>query len=166
MDRQQDFMEKSTKSAKVFADIMPILENYFGGKILSTENQTSAVERLLDCDCGIDGIVKTDGAIFGIAHRVKYNNYTDFTIRLYNDIGKTSEIDHMRQSGFKPRYHVQTVCIDGTPTTIAIARTTDLVRAIDIELYTTKLCYNGAKFAVLDWNDLINNGINVDIIKL
>lgn len=167
MDRTQDFMEKSTKSAKVFTDIVPILENYFDGEILSTENQLSAIERLLDCNCGIDAIVKTkNDIVFGIAHRVKYNDYTDFTIRLCNDIGKTSEIDHMRQSGIKPRYHVQTVCLHDKPTRIAIARSIDLLYAIDSGLAATKTAYNGCKFAILDWNVLLANGIDVDIINL
>lgn len=167
MNEKQDFTEKSTKSAKVFADIMPALEHYFGGKIYSTEDHNGQFETILDSECGIDAIVKKDGAVFGIAHRVKTNYYTDFTIRTHNKKGRYTEIDHMRQSGFKPRFHVQTVCIDGKPKVIAIARSMDLLYAIDIlGIAKIKNTYDGNQFAILDWNDLINNGIKVTIIEL
>lgn len=167
MNKKQDFTKKSTKSAKIFADIMPVLEIYFGGEVYSTENHDSQLEIILDCKCGIDAIVDTGKSVFGIAHRVKYNNYTDFTIRVHNTNGRYTEIDHMHQSGFKPRYHVQTVCIDGKPKVIAIVRSMDLLYAIDtLGIAKIKNTYDGNQFAILDWNDLINNGINVDIIKL
>lgn len=167
MDRTQDFMEKSTKSAKIFADIKNVLEMYFSGEIYSTEDHEGQFDTILDCKCGIDALVDTDEAVFGIAHRVKYNNYTDFTIRVYNKNGRRTEIDHMRQSGFKPRYHVQTVCIDGKPTMIAIAKSADLRYAIDtLGIAKIKTTYDGNQFAILDWNILISNGIDVDIINL
>ena len=170
MNEKQDFEEKSKESAKVFADIMPALEHYFGGKLRSTEGHDNdgSLEDFLDHECGIDAIVKTDtNEVFGIAHRVKTNDYTDFTIRTHNKKGRYTEIDHMRQSGFKPRYHVQTVCIDGKPTIVAIARSMDLLYAIDIlGIARPHNAYDGNHFVSLDWNDLINNGINVDFIKL
>lgn len=168
MNEKQDFEVKSKESAKVFADIMPALEHHFDGEIYSTENHDSQIDNLLDCTCGIDAIVKTHNeTVFGIAHRVKTNNYTDFTIRTHNKKGRFTEIDHMRQSGFKPRYHVQTVCVDGKPIIIAIARSMDLLYAIDIlGIAKPHNAYDGNQFVSLDWNDLINNGINVDIIKI
>lgn len=166
MYKTDDFTADSENSAKIFDTIKPVLEQYFGGEIVSTENHTSQIDILLDSHCGIDAIVKTQNDIvFGIAHRVKYNDYTDFTIRTYRP-GHKTEIDHMRQSGIKPRYHVQTVCLHGKPTRIAIARSMDLLYAIDSGLAATKTAYNGCKFAILEWNILIANGIDVDIINL
>jgi len=157
--------KRATASAKIFGIVIPTLEQYFGGNIIMTENHNSQIEQLLDCKCAIDALVENEISVFGIAHRVKYNNYTDFTIRVYNTNGPT-EIDHMRKSGIKPRYHVQTVCIDGKPTKIAIARSMDLLYAIDDGLATIKTAFSGDKFAILDWNILIANGIDVDIINL
>lgn len=158
--------ERATKSAKVLNAVTPVLNQYFGGKIITTERHESKIEQLLDYNCAIDALVETNKSIFGIAHRVKYNNYTDFTIRVYNPDGLT-EIDHMRQSGIKPRYHVQTVCIDGKPTKIAIAKSMDLLYAIDIlGLAKTKTAFSGCKFAILDWNKLMKYDINVDIINV
>lgn len=167
MTKQDDFRQKSTASSKIFADIKDVLEMYFDGEIYSTEDHEGQFDTILDCKCGIDALVDTDEAVFGIAHRVKYNNYTDFTIRVYNKNGRRTEIDHMRQSGFKPRFHVQTVCIDGKPTMIAITKSADLRYAIDtLGIAKIKNTYDGNQFAILDWNDLINNGINVDFIRL
>ena len=165
MYKPDNFTADSKNSAKIFDTVKPILEQYFGGDIYSTENHDSQIDTILDCKCGIDAVVDTDKVVFGIAHRVKYNYYTDFTIRMYRPNYKT-EIDHMRQSGFKPRYHVQTVCVNNKPVAIAIAKSMDLLYAIDNGLATIKTTYNGCKFAVLDWNKLIKNDIPVDIIKL
>lgn len=157
--------KRAAKSAKIFDIVIPSLSWYFGGEIITTENHDNRIEQLLDYRCAIDAIVVTDHSIFGIAHRVKYNDYTDFTIRVYNSSGPT-EIDKLRQSGFKPRYHIQTVCIDNKPTKIAIAKTTDLLYAIDAGLATTKTAFSGDKFAILDWNKLMKNDINIDFIQL
>lgn len=158
--------DRAAKSAKIFDTVEPILKQYFGGEIYSTENHDNPFAEILDYKCAIDAVVSTNSAVFGIAHRVKYNNYTDFTIRVSNTCGSITEIDHMRQSGFKPRYHVQTVCIDGKPKVIAIAKSMDLLYAIDDDLATIKTAFSGDKFAILDWNKLIENGINVDILYL
>lgn len=158
--------DRAAKSVKVLGAVTPTLKHYFGGNIIITENHESKIEQLLDYNCAIDALVETDKSIFGIAHRVKYNNYTDFTIRVYNPNGST-EIDHMRQSGIKPRYHIQTVCVDGQPTKIAIAKSMDLLYAIDVlNIAKTKTAFSGCKFAILDWNELMKNGINVDIIDV
>lgn len=157
--------ERAAKSAKIFGMVKLPLEIYFGGIVTETENHNSKIEQLLDCRCAIDAIVETENSVFGIAHRVKYNDYNDFTIRVYNTNGST-EIDHMRQSGFKPRYHIQTVYIDNKPTKIAIAKSMDLLYAIDDGLATVKTAFSGDKFAILDWNVLQANGIDVDIIEL
>lgn len=160
--------KRAEDSTKIFESVKPALEHYFGGELLSTENHENPFAELLDFKCGIDAIVKTDtNTVFGIAHRVKYNYYTDFTIHTKHSDGCLTEIDKMRKDGIKPRYHVQTVCVDGKPIMVAIARSMDLLYAIDIlDIATTKTSSTKEQFAILDWNDLINNGINVDIIKL
>lgn len=157
---------RANQSARIFELVTPTLEKYFDGKIYSTEDHDNQFAKLLDFKCAIDAIVDTDDVVFGIAHRVSYKNYTTFTIRLHNIGGEVTEIDKLSKSGIKPRYHVQTICINDMPTTIAIAKTADLVYAINQHWYTTKTAFSGDKFAILDWNDLINNGITVDIIKL
>ena len=159
-------VERANKSNKYFEQIIPILQHYFGGKVISTENHNSEVEAILDFQCGIDGLVLTEDTVFGIAHRVSYLPYHTFTIRTKDLSGKLTEIDHIKRSGIKPRFHVQTVCVNDKPTIMAIAKTADLVYAINHHMYTTKTAFSGDKFAVLDWDYLINNGINIDIINL
>lgn len=162
--RTDDFNNKMNASNNVFELVKPVLEHYFGGTVCSVECQNNDACRLLDICGGIDALVYSNSTLFGIAHRVKFNDYSDFTIRIRNVYGTRSEIDHIRQSGMKPRYHVQTVCIDNKPTKIAIAKTSDIVHAIDTGLASYKTAYNGAKFAILRWSDMKNAGINVDII--
>lgn len=163
--KQWDY-ERAAKSAKIFNAALPMLKFYFGGNIIMTENHNSKIDQLLDCHCAIDALVETEKSVFGIAHRVKYNDYNDFTIRVYNTNGPT-EIDHMRQDGIKPRYHVQSVYVDNKLTKIAIAKSVDLLYAIDIlKLAKIKTAFSGDKFAILDWNKLKQNDINVDIIDV
>ena len=166
MYKTNDFNNKMTISNKMFELVKPALEHYFGGIVCPVECQNNDACRLLDMRGGIDALVSTDTAFFGIAHRVKFNDYTDFTIRMRRDDGKRTEIDHIRQPGIKPRYHVQTVSLGNRPTKIAIAKSMDLLYAIDDGLATVKTTYDGNRFAILDWNILIANGINVDIINL
>ena len=159
---------KASKSAKVFESVIPILEAYFGGKIYSTENHDSEFAGLLDFKCAIDALVDVDNAVFGIAHRVKYRYYEDFTIRksIYNS-DKITEFDKISRPSIKPRYHVQTVCVDNKPVVIAIVKTSDIVYAINHGIATIK-CNpkDNYEFYSLDWYNLIAHGINVDIIKL
>lgn len=157
---------RADKSAEIFESIIPILEQYFDGKIYSTEDHESQFSKLLDYKCAIDALVDTNDTIFGIAHRVKYKYYEDFTIRTYDTSGKQTEFDKISRPGIKPRYHVQTVCVNDTPVVIAIAKTSDLVYAINQGIYTTKTAFSGDKFAILDWNELTYHGINIDIIEL
>lgn len=158
----------ANKSAEIFNSVIPILEHYFGGKIYSTENHDSQFAKLLDYKCAIDALVETDNTVFGIAHRVKYSYYEDFTIRksIYNS-NKLTELDKLSRPGIRPRYHVQTVCIANKPVVIAIAPTPDLLYAINhgiAELkHNTKDNY---EFYSLNWYNLMSHGINVDIIKL
>lgn len=158
----------ANKSAKIFDSITPVLEHYFGGKIYSTESHDNQFAKLLDYKCAIDALVDTDDTVFGIAHRVKYSYYEDFTIRksIYNS-DKITELDKISRPGIKPRYHVQTVCIDNKPVVIAIAKTSDLLYAINHGI--AKIRRNpkdNYEFYSLDWFDLISSGINVDIIKV
>lgn len=156
--------DRAAKSAEIFDLVIPTLEDYFDGKILSTETDDSQIAKTLDLKCGIDAIVVSDG-VYGISHRVNHHYYETFTIRLYNG-GTESEIDHISRSGIKPRYHVQTIVQDGKPIVLSIAKTSDLLYAINHGLATVKTAFTGAKFAVLDWNTLMHHGIPVDIIAL
>lgn len=160
--------DRAELSAKIFDDITtPILEWYFDGQVKSTEKHDGTIETWLDKDCGVDAIVRTNSKIvFGIAHRINKKYYRTFTIHMSRPDEYITEIDHLRQPGFKPRYHVQTACKDGKPVEIAIAKTNDLLYAIDNGLAKIKTSDDGQEFAVLYWDKLIENGINVDIIYL
>lgn len=156
------------KSAKIFNSIIPILEHYFGGKIYSTENHDNQFAKLLDYKCAIDALVETDNTVFGIAHRVKYGYYEDFTIRksIYNS-DKLTEFDKISRPGIRPRYHVQTICINNTPVKIAIVPTPDLFYAINHGIAEIKRnSKDNYEFYSLNWYDLMSHGIDVDIIEL
>lgn len=159
-------VERANKSNDYFKQIMPILQKHFGGKLISVENHNCEVEAILDFQCGIDGLVLTEDAVFGIAHRVSYLPYHTFTIRTKDLSGKPTEIDHIKRSGIKPRYHVQTlVGEDGNITEIAIVKTADLLTAI-LQGYGKVIDRpNRDTFIAINWKTLINLGIQVDKLE-
>lgn len=156
-------VERANKSNDYFKQIMPILQKHFGGKIISVENHSCEVEAILDFQCGIDGLVLTDDAIFGIAHRVSYLPYHTFTIRTKDLSGRPTEIDHISRSGIKPRYHIQSIVgEDGNISEIAIVKTADLLTAI-LQGYGRVIDRpNRDTFIAINWKTLTNLGIQVD----
>ena len=162
--------EYAKKSTEIFDNIViPRLEQHFGGKILSTEKydqNTESIEKWLDRSCGIDAAVLKPDILFGIAHRVNKDYYRDFTIHMKRKDGHKTEKDHIYQLGIKPRFHIQTVCEDWKPKTIAIIKTTDIRLAIDLGLYTPITNKDGDEFAALWWNVLEDNGLDIDYLEL
>lgn len=155
---------KLSKSAQDFELVIPTLEHYFGGKIIKVEDTKNDVCRVLDYGCAIDGLVITD-QVFGIAHRVNYCPYENFTVRFTNG-GSVSEWDHITRPGIKPRYHVQSIIQGAKVIKTAIVRTEDLVQCIYeglSELYTNKT--TGAQFVSIDWITIQSRGFTVDILE-
>ena len=167
-----DMAEWNPKQAKDSAEIFEtttkaVLEWYFDGIVMSTELHEHPLMEWLDYKCDIDAVVKTKNEIvFGIAHRVHVNYYRTFTIHTQHSDGYLTEIDKLHKDGFKPRYHVKTACKNGKPVEIAIAKSKDLLYAINNGWYTQKASKTGEHFDVLYWDELENHGIHIDIIKL
>lgn len=159
-------VERANKSANYFEQIIPTLQKYFGGKIITTENHNSEVELTLDFQCGIDGLVLTDDTVFGIAHRVSYKPFHTFTIRTKDVSGRPTEIDHITRPGIKPRYHIQTlVNKDGKITDIAVVKTADLLTTIMLSHGKVIERPNCDAFVTIGWNTLNILGIQVDKLE-
>ena len=159
-------VERANKSVSYFNEIIPVLQKHFGGIIHSVENHNNKTDFILDFQCGIDGLVLTEDAVFGIAHRVSYLPYHTFTIRTKDLSGKPTEIDHIKRSGIKPRYHVQTLIgEDGKITEIAIVKTADLLTAILQGKGRVIERPNRDTFIAVNWKTLTNLGIQVDKLE-
>lgn len=157
--------ERAKRSSDIFNLVIPTLEKHFGGKIYSTEGENSAIAKILDRGCSIDGIVVSD-TIFGIAHRVNYKWYETFTVRT-KDVHGLTELQHITRPGIKPRYHVQTIVKNDMPFKIAIVKTDSLIESIDRKLgrtFTNPLSFD--EFYSIYWHTLTANGYNVTIIDL
>ena len=157
--------ERAKRSSNVFDLVIPTLEQYFGGKIYSTESEDSLIAKILDRGCSIDGIVVSN-MIFGIAHRVNYKSYETFTVRT-KDVHGLTELQHITRPGIKPRYHVQTIVENDMPVKLAIVKTDSLIDAIDRQLgrrFTNQLSFD--EFYSIKWQTLLDNGYDVTIIDL
>ena len=163
--------ERAKRSSNVFDLVIPTLEQYFGGKIYSTESENSNIAKILDRGCSIDGIVVSN-MIFGIAHRVNYKSYETFTVRT-KDVHGLTELQHITRPGIKPRYHVQTIVENNKPVEsnmpvkLAIVKTDSLIDAMDRQLgrrFTNQISLD--EFYSIYWQTLIDNGYDVDIIDL
>ena len=157
--------ERAKRSSDIFNLVIPTLEQYFGGKIYSTESEDSVIAKILDRGCSIDGIVVSN-MIFGIAHRVNYKPYETFTVRT-KDVHGLTELQHITRPGIKPRYHVQTIVENDMPVKLAIAKTDSLIDAMDRQLgrrFTNQLSFD--MFYSIKWQTLIDNGYDVTIIDL
>lgn len=159
-------VERANKSNKYFEQIIPVLQHYFSGKVISTENHNSEVELMLDFQCGIDGLVFTEYAVFGIAHRVSYKPYHTFTIRTKDVSGRPTEINHICRSGIKPRYHIQTIVgEDGKITDIAVVKTADLLTAMLKNKGRVIKKPDHDTFIAISWKTLRTLGIQVDKLE-
>ena len=157
--------ERAKRSSNVFDLVIPTLEKHFGGKIYSTESEDSAIAKILDRGCSIDGIVVSN-MIFGIAHRVNYKSYETFTVRI-KDVHGLTELQHITRPGIKPRYHVQTIVENDMPVKLAITKTDSLIECINRQLgrrFINQLSFD--EFYSIKWQTLIDNGYDVDIIDL
>lgn len=157
--------ERAKRSSDIFDLVIPALEKHFGGKVYSTESENSAIAKILDRGCSIDGIVVSN-IIFGIAHRVNYKSYETFTVRI-KDVHGLTELQHITRPGIKPRYHVQTIVENDMPVKLAIIKTDSLIEAINRELgrrFINKLSFD--EFYSVKWQTLIDNGYDVTIIDL
>ena len=144
---------RAKKSSDIFDLVIPTLEKYFGGKIYSTESENSAIAKVLDRSCSIDGIVVSD-TVFGIAHRVNYKPYETFTVRT-KDVHGLTEWQHITRPGIKPRYHVQTIVENNMPAKLAIIKTDSLIDAINRDLggkFTNQLSFD--EFYSIKWQTL------------
>ena len=145
--------ERAKRSSDIFNLVIPTLEKYFGGKIYSTESENSAIAKVLDRSCSIDGIVVSD-TVFGIAHRVNYKPYETFTVRT-KDVHGLTELQHITRPGIKPRYHVQTIVENNMPAKLAIIKTDSLIDAINRDLggtFTNQLSFD--EFYSIKWQTL------------
>ena len=145
--------ERAKRSSDIFNLVIPTLEKYFGGKIYSTESENSAIAKVLDRSCSIDGIVVSD-TVFGIAHRVNYKPYETFTVRT-KDVHGLTEWQHITRPGIKPRYHVQTIVENNMPAKLAIVKTDSLIDAINRDLgskFTNQLSFD--EFYSIKWQTL------------
>lgn len=163
--------KQAEDSAKIFeTTTKSVIEQFWGGKTISTENHDNPLYEMLDFSCDIDAVVQTKtGVVFGIAHRVNTGikgYYRTFTIHTKHDEDYKTEIDKMQKDGWKPRYHVQTACDRIGPKEIAIVKSKDLLYAIDNGWYTPKTSNTGQQFYVLYWDELIKRGIHVDIYNI
>lgn len=157
--------ERAKRSSDIFNLVIPTLEQYFGGKIYSTESEDSIIAKILDRGCSIDGIVVSD-TVFGIAHRVNYKPYETFTVRT-KDVHGLTEFQHITRSGIKPRYHVQTIVENNMPAKLAIIKTDSLIDAINRDLggkFTNQLSFD--EFYSVKWQTLKDNGYYVTVIDL
>lgn len=157
--------ERAKRSSNVFDLVIPTLEKHFGGKIYSTEGEDSAIAKILDRGCSIDGIVVSN-MIFGIAHRVNYKSYETFTVRI-KDVHGLTELQHITRPGIKPRYHVQTIVENNMPVKLAITKTDSLIECINRQLgrrFINQLSFD--EFYSIKWQTLKDNGYDVTIIDL
>lgn len=152
------------KSNQILKQITPVLENYFDGKLFSTECEDSELGKILDYRCAIDALILKDNDVFGIAHRVDYKNKQSITIRyMHSETTKPTEFQKITNwSKIKPTYHVTTCCVDGKPKYIAIIPTLMLLEAIiDDGIGELKNGIDGSQYFELKWYDLRKYGLHV-----
>lgn len=171
--------EEAEKSAQILEDIIPHLEKYFSGEIISTESEnkeikndyTKKLTKLLDNHAATDAILLKDDLLFGIAHRVDKKNKRSITVRYKNsETTKPTEYQKLNADGnLKPKYHVTTTLVDGKPKYIAIIQTNRLLDAINDGIGELKDgCETDgpkSKYFELSWHDLKPYGIEVKVLN-
>lgn len=159
--------KRSQDSANIFNIAIPIIEQQLNGKIISIEQNDDQITKLLDTKCGVDGLLIHNKGVYGIAHRVGYNtDWSTFTIRVKDSSGAKTEIDHLKSTGIKPTYHVQTYVKGDILLSMAIARSEDLLDYIEKYSPVIKSSSQSKdKFAIIKWTDFDKAGYKIKILK-
>ena len=158
----------SKKSALMFNMTIPVIERELSGKIINLESQDdNNVAKLLDQKCAIDGLLIHNKGVYGLAHRVGYNyDWHTFTIRIEDSTSSCTEIDHLKSTGLKPKYHIQSYIKGDVVLSMAIAKTEDLVDYIEKYSPKIKTCStSGDKFAIIDWTEFKAVGYKIKILR-
>lgn len=160
-------LKRSRDSANIFNIAIPIIEQQLNGKIITIEQNNEYTAQLLDKKCGVDGLLLHTKGVYGIAHRVGYNkDWSTFTIRVKDSSGAKTEIDHLKSTGIKPTYHIQTYVKGDILLSMAIARSEDLVDYI--ERYSPMIkssSQSGDQFAIIKWTDFKSVGYKIKILR-
>ena len=157
----------SKKSALTFNMTIPFIERELGGKIINLELQDDQISKILDQKCAIDGLLIHTKGVYGLAHRVGYNyDWHTFTIRIEDSESSCTEINHLKSTGLKPKYHIQSYIKGDVVLSMAIAKTEDLVDYIEKYDPKIKTCSSsGDKFAIIDWYNFKSVGYKIKILK-
>lgn len=155
------------KSALMFNLTIPLIERELGGKIINLELQDDQISKILDQKCAIDGLLIHTKGVYGLAHRVGYNyDWHTFTIRIEDSESSCTEINHLKSTGLKPKYHIQSYIKGDVVLSMAIAKTEDLVDYIEKYDPKIKTCSSsGDKFAIIDWFEFKTAGYKIKVLK-
>lgn len=159
--------DASKKSALMFSLTIPFIERELGGKIINLELQDDQISKILDQKCAIDGLLIHTKGVYGLAHRVGYNyDWHTFTIRIEDSESSCTEINHLKSTGLKPKYHIQSYIKGDVVLSMAIAKTEDLVDYIEKYDPKIKTCSaSGDKFAIIDWYEFKSADYKIKILK-
>lgn len=165
-------------SSRLFRDaVWPEIKSALGGGSLITLEGVydSKIAYNFDTLACIDSLqIHPEKGIRGIASRIQTDNkdWSSFTIRDSRITGARTEREKLNflingnGGWFYPHLHVQAYAKsqNGPIISIGIVRTVDLVRFVN-ETCCESNCVHNATFSICWWQDMINNGIQVHVIK-
>lgn len=162
--RNEDVAARAEFSRDAFKKyVKPVIETvFFLKKIISTEEQNSELERLLDF-CGIDCIAVTAQGLIPIASRVQSvrASYDSFTIRKNSGGAEFSEFAKLQTKGYLRPEYVAHAYVTKNGATVGLAKADAVINyltsRIDEELPVMIRSSKGTddEFYCVDWKELV-----------
>lgn len=162
------------KSMDVFKRLIkPVLENARkGSAYIPVEGRPEEIAEILDQRIGVDVMIETEDAFFGLASRIQMDSgvWNTFTVRCGRESGNVTELEKLRKAiakdSMRPQITMQAYVENDTLKTMAFARTKDIVDYIDTHECRENKSYDGkeARFKIVPWDKMKAAGYKVTVM--
>jgi hypothetical protein len=168
MSSKKDYQYNQRQAVNDFDIIKPILNKIgFSGEFYLVEGDNHPLAKSLDTLSGIDTwYFHKSKWCRGMASRIQRDgkDWSSFTVRRATEFYKRSNA--IKNNFLYPYYTMQAYIVDGIVSSLAIAKTKDVISYITkYKVPVKQNSDDGNEFYIVFWDDMVKAGFNIKIYK-